>query len=118
MRIQEFITFLGTKNLNNTAYFYQNVLGLKLYKDQGLCKIFNVTKESKIGFCSHMPIISADKGPILTLVVENVEEFYEKLINLGQEIPNPPKINPKFNIYHFFFYDPNGYTLEIQKFLD
>ena len=34
------------------------------------------------------------------------------------EIPNPPKINSKFNIYHFFFKDPNGYTLEVQKFLD
>jgi len=118
MRIKEFITFLGTKNLNETANFYQNILGLELYKDQGLCKIFNITKESKIGFCSHIPITFTDKGPILTLVVENVEKIYQKLINSGLEIPNPPKLNPKFNIYHFFFHDPNGYTLEIQKFLD
>jgi len=118
MKFDEFITFLGTENLKKTSELYQNGLGLELYKDQGLCKIFHITKESKIGFCSHMPVIFKEKSPILTLVVKNVDETYNRLISKGIEIPNPPNINSKFNIYHFFFKDPNGYILEIQKFLD
>ncbi|MFX1495834.1 MAG: VOC family protein [Promethearchaeota archaeon] len=118
MKFDEFITFLGTENLNKTSEFYQNGLGLEIYKDQGLCKIFHVTKESKVGFCSHMSVVFEEKSPIITLVVKNVDETYQKLIQNGIEIPNLPKVNSKFNIYNFFFKDPNGYTVEIQKFLD
>lgn len=65
-----------------------------------------------------MSVIYDDKSPIITFITEDVDEFYTKLISAVLEITEKPKINHKFNIYHFFFKDPNGYTLEIQKFLD
>ncbi|MFW9882525.1 MAG: VOC family protein, partial [Candidatus Thorarchaeota archaeon] len=74
--------------------------------------------QSKIGFCEHMPAVYKDKSPIITLVTEDVDVIYNQLIKLGVHITDKPKENPKFNIYHFFFRDPNGYTIEIQKFLD
>jgi len=115
---KEFITFLGTKDLKNTSQFYQNVLGLTVYKDQDVCLIFNITNQSKIGFCEHISVIHDEKNPILTLLTDEVDEIYKKITNSGMDIPEKPKINQKFNIYHFFFKDPNGYTIEIQKFLD
>ena len=118
MQFKEFITFLGTKDLNETSFFYQNILGLTLYKDQNVCLIFNINDQSKIGFCEHMPVIYNDKSPILTFVTEDVDKYYSKLIKAGLNIGEKPHINRKFNIYHFFFKDPNGYTIEIQKFLD
>ncbi len=118
MPFKEFITFLGTNDLNKTSNFYQHILGLTLYKDQGVCLIFNITNQSKIGFCEHMSIIHDDKSPIITLVTEDVDRYYQKLIKTGLNIGKKPQINRKFNIYHFFFKDPNGYTIEIQKFLD
>ena len=33
-------------------------------------------------------------------------------------IEKPPTHNPEFAIYHFFFRDPSGYLLEIQRFDD
>ena len=117
MIFNEVITFLGTKDLKKTSNFYQKGLGLTLYKDQGVCLIFNINNQSKIGFCEHMEVIHNEKSPILTLVTKKVDEAYEKLINYGLEIVEKPKINHKFKIYHFFFKDPNGYTIEIQKFL-
>jgi len=54
---KEYITFLGTKDLKKTAHFYQNILGLTLYKDQKICLIFHINKQSKIGFCEHIPVI-------------------------------------------------------------
>ena len=118
MMFKEFITFLGTKDLKKTSDFYQNILGLTVYKDQDICLIFNITNQSKIGFCKHVSVIHDEKSPIITFVTEDVDELYNKIINAGLYIPEKPKINHKFNIYHFFFKDPNGYTIEIQKFLD
>ncbi len=118
LEFKEFITFLGTDNLTVTSDFYENMLGLTLYKDQGVCLIFNINSTSKIGFCEHMPIIHSKKSPIITLVTDDVDEIYNKLIKSDIKIPEKPKINQKFKIYHFFFEDPNGYTIEIQKFLD
>jgi len=118
MQFKEFITFLGTNDLKKTSNFYQNILGLTLYKDQKICLIFHINKQSKIGFCKHIPVIHDDKSPIITLVTEEVDEVYNKLINKGLKIAESPKLNKKFNIYHFFFKDPNGYTIEIQRFLE
>ena len=118
MMFKEFITFLGTIDLKLTSDFYQNILGLTIYKDQDVCIIFNINSQSKIGFCTHIPVIYGEKSPIITLVTDEVDEIYNKLIKRGVEIKEKPKKNQKFNIYHFFFNDPNGYTVEIQKFLD
>lgn len=117
MKYDEFITFFGTNNLKITSEFYQNILGLTIYKDQRVCVIFNINEQSKIGFCEHIPVIKDDKNPIITLVTEKVDEVYKELVKNGLEISEGPKLNHKFNIYHFFFKDPNGYTIEIQKFL-
>ena len=116
---KEFILFLGTKNMESTSDFYQNILNMPLYKDQeGICKIFTISKESKLGFCSHMPVKFKDKCPIITLIVKDVDKMYQELLSKDVEINEAPKHNAKFNIYHFFLEDPNGYTIEIQKFLD
>jgi catechol 2,3-dioxygenase-like lactoylglutathione lyase family enzyme len=118
MKFKEFITFLGTKDLKTTSNFYLNILGLTLYKDQEICLIFNINSQSKIGFCEHIPIIHNEKSPILTLVTEDVDGIFNKLIKKGFLIQEKPKYNQKFQIYHFFCKDPNGYTIEIQKFLE
>jgi len=65
-----------------------------------------------------MPVIHNNKSPIITLVTEDVDKVYNKLINKGLKIAESPKLNKKFNIYHFFFKDPNGYKIEIQRFLE
>ncbi|MHA1670343.1 MAG: VOC family protein [Promethearchaeota archaeon] len=65
-----------------------------------------------------MPITNETKSPILTFVTENIDEIYEDLLNKGAKISQPPQKSPKFKIYHFFMKDPNGYTIEVQKFLD
>ena len=116
--MKEFIVFLGTNNLEQTSAFYLNKLNLSLYKDQGICRIYSVTAQSRIGFCSHMPVVIDEKSPILTFVVDDVDEYYGKLRDQGVSIPEKPLMNEKFKIYHFFFRDPNGYLLEVQKFMD
>ncbi len=112
------ITFLGTKDLQETKRFYTDYLGFNLYKDQGKCQIYQVPGGGMIGFCSHISVITSKKSPIITFITPNVDEVYEYLIKIGLEIPEKPRKNPYFPIYHFFLQDPSGYTIEIQKFLD
>jgi len=83
-------------------------MGLTIYKDQGICLIFNFTNQCKIGFCEHMAVIYEDKSPIITFITDDVDKIYKKLINLKVDIKEKPKINEKFKIYHFFLKDPNG----------
>jgi predicted enzyme related to lactoylglutathione lyase len=109
------ITFLHTSDLQATAHFYEQVLGLKLARDQGLCLIYHASASGLIGFCKHMKT-GDPQGVILTLVCDDVDGWYEKLRAKGVEFIKTPAHNPKFDIYNCFFKDPNGYLVEIQRF--
>ncbi|WP_425446778.1 VOC family protein [Dethiothermospora halolimnae] len=111
------ITFLGTEDLEKTHKFYNGVLGFPLYKDQGLCRIYKVEGGGKVAFCSHIKVLAEEKSPILTFLTDDVDKVYEDLSQAGFDC-HKPKENPKFKIYHLFTKDPNGYSVEVQKFLD
>ncbi len=111
------IVFFGCNNLEETDRFYREIMGLSLDKDQGLCRIYNVDGGGRLGFCEHIKIIKAEKSPIITLVADDVDALYKRLLSNNIKAKHPPARNLQFNIYHFFLEDPNGYTLEIQKFL-
>jgi catechol 2,3-dioxygenase-like lactoylglutathione lyase family enzyme len=112
------IVFLGTNDLEETDEFYRELIGLKLYKDQGACLIYEVPGGGMLGFCEHIEIVNKANSPILTLLTNEVDKIYNKLKEADVEIESHPERNKEFDIYHFFGYDPNGYTIEIQKFLD
>lgn len=115
MVFKQAICFLHTANLQATAHFYENILGLELARDQGSCRIYRASQDGFIGFCEHLET-SATTGVILTLVSDDVDDWYEELRKKGVEFSKSPEHNPKFGIYHCFFKDPNGYLLEIQRF--
>jgi len=110
------ITFLHAENLVRTKKFYSDVLGLQLVRDQGICLIFRVTDSAYLGFCEHIEPIKQGRKIILTLVSEDVDDWYSELIGKKVEIVALPKANPKYQIYHFFLKDPDGYWIEIQSF--
>lgn len=110
------ITFLPVLDLETTVHFYQNILDLPLVRDQEDCKIFRISSTGFIGFCSRWEIPTPSKSIILTLVTNDVDEWYTRLINNGATVEKPPTYNPKYKIYHAFFLDPNGYRIEIQRF--
>ena len=117
MRVTEYISFFGTKNIQRNRAFYETALELKIYKDQGKCLIYQVTETAKLGFCSHMEITAHKKSPIITFVIEDVDSYFELLKQRNLNIKSKPKLNEFFKIYHFFIEDPDGYTIEFQKFI-
>ena len=110
------ITFLHARDLHATRHFYSEVLGLPLVRDQEVFLIFSVTESAFLGFCEHITPIRSGRKIILTLVTDNVDEWFTTLKKRGTVTISEPKSNPKFQIYHFFLNDPDGYWIEIQRF--
>lgn len=110
------ITFLYTRDLAATARFYEDVLGLPLAVDQGDCRIYRVSRDGLVGFCQRAAAPDEPVGIIITLVTDDVDGWYARLLASGVQFDKPPERNPKYAIYHCFLRDPNGYLLEIQRF--
>lgn len=111
------VTFLFTGDLEQTTAFYEGILGLPQVLDQGSCRIYQVGESAFLGFCEHLDPM-APSGVILTLVSQQVDDWATYLHQKGIVLEKEPTLNKRFNIYHLFLRDPNGYLVEIQRFLD
>jgi catechol 2,3-dioxygenase-like lactoylglutathione lyase family enzyme len=116
--IDDQITFLHTQDLSRTARFYEEVLGLPLVVDQGDCRIYRTSPQGYLGFCRRPAAPQEPMGVILTLVTSEVDAWYQYLLQRGVAFERRPELNPKYDIYHCFLRDPNGYLIEIQRFND
>ena len=85
--------------------------------DQGACRIYQVSANGFIGFCTHRKPSHTD-GVIITLVAEDVEARVSTLKQRGVLFEKDTTFNERFNITHAFLRDPNGYLVEIQRFDD
>lgn len=111
------ITFLKTRDLETTTGFYTTILGFDYVLDQGSCRIFRICPSCYLGFC----LTEGETGSgevIITLEVADVDSYCAALEASGVEIEVRPRLNPKYQIYQMFIRDPNGYLVEIQRFLD
>ncbi|MHC4606955.1 MAG: VOC family protein [Planctomycetota bacterium] len=121
--IDEQITFFYTRDLPATARFYEEVMGLPLEIDQGTCRIYRVTGSALVGFCSRDDLPEKPLGPgkpyvLFTIVTQDVDGWYERLREQGVPFEKKPETNRTYGIYHCFAIDPNGYWIEIQRFLN
>lgn len=122
--IDQSITFIYCTNLAASSEFYETVLGLSLWRDQTTCRIYRLADEAFVGVCQSgegakgQAAEKTQDNVILTLVSSTVDAWYAQLTKKGITIPEAPRVNPRYNIYHFFLRDPDGYLIEIQQFLD
>lgn len=115
--ISEQITFLYTRDIQRSARFYEEILGLELALDQGGCRIYRILKGSAyLGICERETPRTPD-GVIFTIVTPDVDAWYARISGSGIETDGTPRVTEAYGIYHFFFRDPNGYLLEVQRFL-
>jgi catechol 2,3-dioxygenase-like lactoylglutathione lyase family enzyme len=114
--ITQQITFLDTPDMTRTADFYERVLGLRLARDQGRCRIYHVSGQAYVGFCERAGAEAPPAGLTLTLVTDHVDDWCARLKDEGVEFVKEPADNPPYRIYNAFVRDPNGYLIEIQRF--
>jgi catechol 2,3-dioxygenase-like lactoylglutathione lyase family enzyme len=116
--IQHQTTFLYTRDLTATARFYEEVMGLQLALDQQDCRIYRVAEAAFLGFCEREDAPDHPGGIILTIITKEVDRWYAYLRDQGVAFEKEPSYNPRYDIYHCFLRDPNGYLVEIQRFED
>lgn len=121
--VTQHITFLDTGGLARTSDFYERILGLRLARDQGACRIYHVCGSAYVGFCTRnetSPIAPRGAAPVvvLTLITDHVDEWCTHLEAQGVAIVQRPADKPQYRIYNAFARDPNGYLIEFQRFWD
>lgn len=119
------VTFLYAADLAASRRFYAEVLGLPLVLEQGsgACAIYAAAPGARafLGLCrARGPREIADPrtpgGVVFTLVAEDVEAWHARLVAAGVPVLGPPAYSAEYGITGFFFRDPDGYLLEIQRF--
>lgn len=114
------ITFLPTSNLEQTRIFYEKILNLSIALDQDTCIIFSVGKYGYLGFCAQSKEGLSDPDKVvLTLVVDNqreVDEWHEYFVQSEVRVKRAPQYSAAYKIYNGFYFDPVGYTIEMQTF--
>lgn len=110
------VIFLPTDNLETTHAFYADTLELSLVRDQGLCRIYQTSAASYVGFCERGYTIPVEYRIVVTILIDDVDGVYQALREKGVETESDPSLSEQFNVYQFFLRDPNGYLVEIQRF--
>ena len=118
--IKGLITFLYYDDLDSAARFYEDIMGFKKTFDQGWAKIYSVHGSAHVGLVNgirgyHRP--SEDKPVMITVVVDSVDKWYEYFNKIGVKTLTEPQNNEEIGIRMFLLEDPEGYIIEIQKFL-
>lgn len=116
------VTFLYAENPEECWRFYEEVLELPLMQDQGSVRIYGIDgTRAFVGVCrARAPRASENPrvvgGVVFTLVTRDVEGWHAFLTAKGVTVPMAPTYSEAYRITHFFFNDPAGYTIEVQRF--
>ena len=111
--------FLYYEDLSEAADFYTQVLGIEQVADYGMARILRVAADSYfilVDASVGMHSAEEPKTVAVALVTDQLEEWYEYLIEEGYEMKYDFK--PKDGSAHdgFVMEDPEGYLLEFERF--
>jgi catechol 2,3-dioxygenase-like lactoylglutathione lyase family enzyme len=110
------ITFLPTADLEATAAFYEGILGLRLARDQGTCRLYATSPNAYLGFCDRGYVVPSERRVVLTLLVDDVDEAHAAVVAAGGVSERAPEHSEAYRCVSCFFRDPNGYLVELQRF--
>ncbi|UCH39938.1 MAG: VOC family protein [Gammaproteobacteria bacterium] len=117
LKINAQVSWVYTHELDSTAIFYADLLGLECCRDEGGARIFKTGDGAFIGLCQAFEDrVVEPAGGMISLVTDDVDACYQRLLENGLQIDSPPRRLDQFGIYSFFVRDPNGYVIEFQSF--
>ena len=117
LQISAQISWVYTRDLDATTDFYARILELECSRDEGSARIFKTGDSAFIGGCEVCANrVVEPEGGMISIVTDDVDAWYRRLIDNGLEIDQPPQRLERFGIYSFFVKDPNGYVIEFQQF--
>ena len=117
--ISKHIQWVYTEDLESTAEFYHQCLGLERIRATDAMQLFATSATACIGVCRVFDDrVVEPRGGMLSIVTDDVDAWYRRLCERGVSIDEPPGRLERFGIYHFFVRDPNGYIIEFERFED
>jgi len=121
LSIQANLVFFYYKDLEGAQHFYEDIIGLEMVLDYGFAKLFRISQTSYIGLVDEKKgMHSADEPKTVTLsfVTEEIDDWYNYLVEKEVEMRGPLKDATRHPTRGFVAYDPEGYFLEFERFLD
>ncbi len=118
--IEGMITFTYHEDIEAADRFYGETLELERVMDRDWVKIF------KLGADSHLGLVDSERGylkpseekPVmLTIMVDDAEEWHRELTERGVKTNHPPRESDEIHMKGFLTWDPSGYVIEILEFL-
>lgn len=107
------IIFFKTRDLRTIKEFYCSQLGMSIWLDQQSCVILK-HENLLLGFCERDVLENTGMITFFYERQEDVDAMYRKM---QAQALGAPRVNETYRIYQFFAKDPEGRTLEFQKFL-
>ncbi len=107
--------------INEAAPFYAQLLGLPITMDAEWVKIYRITETSSVGLVQQghgFHEVAKDKPAMLSMVVSDVDAWYEKLQLAGATIlkvlpaADADAVEGSAPVRGFVAQDPGGYTIE------
>ncbi|MCU0647428.1 MAG: VOC family protein [Gemmatimonadaceae bacterium] len=119
--VQANIVFLYYKDIPRAQRFYEDVIGLRLTVDQGFAKIYQISPTSFVGLVDESQGLhrASDTKPVtLSFVTQEIDAWYDYLVSKGVKLRGPVRDATRHPTRGFVAYDPEGYFLEFERFLD
>ena len=121
LRIQANLVVFYYPDLDAAEQFYTGLLGLEKVLDYGFARICRISQSTYIGLVDetkgmHDP--SEPKTVTLAFVTDEIDGWYDYLVEQGVEMRGPLGDAARHPTRGFVAYDPAGYFLEFERFLD
>lgn len=115
------MVFLYYTDLERAKQFYQEILGLEKVLDYGFAAIYRTSPSAYVGLVDEehgMHDADDPKTVTLAFVTEEIDEWYAYLKSKNVPIRGPVKDAARHATRGFVAFDPEGYFLEFERFLD
>lgn len=115
------LVFFYYPDLDEAERFYAGILGLEKVLDYGFAKIYRISPSTFVGLVDETKGMHAPSEPktvTLSFVTWEIDEWYTYLNEQGVKMHRPLEGSSRLPIRGFVAYDPAGYFLEFERFLE
>lgn len=119
--IQANLVFFYYKDLPVAQKFYEEILGFERVLDYGFASIHQISATSYIGLVDEnrgMHKSTEPKTVTLAFITQELDEWHKYLKSSGVKLRGEPKSSTRHDTRGFIAYDPEGYLLEFETFLE
>ena len=121
LTVQATVLWLYYRDIPAMQDFYERLLATDLLVDQGWAKVYQASETGFIGLVDGtrgLHQATEQKGVTVSFLTTQVDEWFQRAKDLGLELRTPDLTDESGRVRVFVAYDPEGYFLEWDTFLD